>query len=439
MDHPFTPPSRIPSLPTPKKEKKKAETYFTIPQTSSAHLTEDELQQLTRSSLELTRPVFSRSHSRESRSGSRSSGYDRLYGRDGRSGSLSAIPVHTSSSAGLTVLEFMQASYSSAALQHPQPYPKVSQYLTGHLPPDSCAVSSNASLNSESPNGDMRGGLQGSMDGPSAPAPTSNPASAQHLTGSDLHLPPDEIPASVGHLIGAADLDLPAGRRLTGADLTLPPDEIPASVTHLIGADLKLPHDDAPAIQSPYPVQPHTIDELEKSASVAALLLERMDTPSPAHIGFLPLDDSLAPTPPPLPTRKESVEVVYQSFEIVTNTTVSYEAPTPPSVVALISNLGNQGDASSDPNWPLPARTPVYTFIPPPPSGSPIASSLEASIPSNIPSPVGSPITASQPQPMQSFIPPSSTLPIVVSELPATQQPAVYRSEERRVGKECPV
>lgn len=431
--HPFTPPARIPALPTPTTPKKEKKTsYFTIPLTSDAPLTEGALQQLARSSIESQRPIFSRSSPREPRAASRgSSGYDKLYGR---SGSIPSIPTYTASSSGLAGLGLMQAAYASTpTLHHPQPYHKVSQYLTGahlHLPPDSCAVSDN----SGSPNSDFRGHERGHelgepTDMPSARAPTSNPMGPeQHLSGADLQLPTDKIPASIGHLIDAYIEPSDAEHHLTGADLQSPPDDIQASVGDLFGADSKLPVDDGPPMQSPHLLPPHVIDHLEKAASVEALLLERLDPHpySPVYVHILPIDDSLAPTPPPLPPRRESVEITYESFEIMTKRTISYENLIPPGAVTLISTLDSQGDSSSDRNWPLPDRTPVYTFLPPPPSASPIASSLDASIPSNIPSPVGSPVTAFHQQYIQSFIPPPRTLTSMVAELPATQEPRAY-------------
>lgn len=407
MDHPFTPPARIPaSLPnqkTPKKEKKsKAEYFGLLPANSDAHLTAEELQQLTRSSMEASRPIFSRSHSRESyesKSSRSSANYDRRYGR---SGSVSSMPViqaprKCTSAAGLSVLDLMQAHYSSSnnvplSYSHTQDISQLTgldiQVPTGS-PPGS--LSSATSIN--------RGrDLKYSHDGPSTPTPTAIPArSSKHLTGADLHLPQDDLPASV---------------------------------THLIGDDLKFPGDGGPVIQSPFPVAPQHIDELEKSASVAALLLEKMNSkPSSTRLNRLPVDDSSAPTPRPVPIRKESAKSVSsESSESViitpsVMTAAVYEMIPPPSVVALISNLGSQGDSSSDPNWPLPAKTPVYTFIPPPSSQSPIASSLEASIPSNIPSPIGSPITASQEMPVQNFIPPPHSISIGSPATPMQELP----------------
>lgn len=448
--HPFTPPARLPSLPTPITPKEKKGSYFAIPQKFDAHLSEDELQQLTRSSFESQRPIFSRTSSKDRHTASRSSGYsyDKLYGR---SGSISSVRPNSASWTNLTGPDLMQASYSSSAtLHHPQPKRKISQCLTHghlHLPADSCAVSDNSGSPGSNPRGSE---LSDSNDGPSAPAPTSNPVgNEQRLSGADLQLPRDDFPASVGHLIGADLTPSGAEHHLTGSDLELPPDEIPASVGHLIGADLKLklPVNDGPPTQLPHPIFPDTNAALEKAASVAALLLERMDTHSPIHI-VLTVDDSMAPTPPPLPTRKESVEIAYDSFEIVTTRTVSYKAATPPDVVALTSTLDGQGDSSSHPNWPLPARTPVYTFLPPPASPSPISSSLDASIPSDIPSPVGSPITTryepyiprtltsvvaelsasprSTSPAVKSTSPPPRTLTSVMSEFSATQQLAAY-------------
>ena len=421
MDHPFTPPARIPaSLPkpkTPKTEKKsKAEYFGTLPANSDAHLTQEELQQLTRSSMEATRPIFSRSHSRdsrESRSSRSSINYDRRYGR---SGSVSSMPVtqaprKSTSAAGLTVLDLMQAQYSSSN-NVPSPYPHTQDipHLTGldvQLPTGSPSGSFSSATS------DNRGrDLKYSHDGPS----TSTPAgSGKHLTGADLHLPRDDVPASV---------------------------------KHLIGADLKLPDDGGPVIQSPFPVAPHHIDELEKSASIAALLLEKMDSKPSTPVDRLPVDDSSAPTPPPLPIRRDSAKSVSsESFEsvIITPTVMTaavYEMIPPPSVVALISNLGSQGDSSSDPNWPLPAKTPVYTFIPPPSIASPITSDLDASIPSNIPSPIGSPVTATQQPQINSFIPPPHTVPIGSPATPMQELPVDFSitapQNESRVASPAP-
>lgn len=406
MDHPFTPPARIPAfLPkpkTPKTEKKsKAEYFGTLPADADAHLTVEELQQLTRSSMEVTRPVFSRSHSRDSREScsSRSSfNYDHRYGR---SGSVSSMPViqasrKSTSAAGLTVLDLMQAQYSSSN-NVPSLYPHTQDvpHLTGL---DIQLPSSSPSGSCSSATSDNRGrDLKYSHDGASAPAPRSIPAgSGQHLTGADLHLPQDDVPASVAHLIGA---------------------------------NLRLPDDGGPVIQSPFPVTPHHIDELEKSASVAALLLEKMDSKPSAPVDRLPVDHSSAPTSPLLPIREDSAKSVSSASSegvIITPTVMTaavYEMIPPPSVVALISNLGSQGDSSSDPNWPLPAKTPVYTFIPPPSIASPITSDLDLSIPSNIPSPIGSPVTASQQPQINSFIPPPHTVPIGSPATPMQELP----------------
>ena len=289
MDHPFSPPARIPaSLPkpkTPKTEKKNKGEYFgTLPANSDAHLTEDELQQLTRGSMEATRPIFSRSHSRESRESrsSRSSvNYDRKYGRSGSVSSMTVTPAPriSSNAAGLTVLDLMQAQYSSSnniPSQYPptQSIPHLSD-LDVQLP----AVSPFGSFSSAC--SDDRGrDLKYSHDGPSPPAsaPTSFPA------GSGGHFPK--------------------------AGLHLPKDDVPASVTHLIEASLKLPDDGGPIIQSAFPAAPNHLDELEKSASVAALLLEKMDSKPSTSADKLPIDDTSAPTPPPPPFRKGSATSV---------------------------------------------------------------------------------------------------------------------------------
>lgn len=404
MDHPFTLPARVPvSLPkTPKKEKRgKAEYFGTLPANSDAHLTKEELQQLTRSSMEETRPIFSRSHSRESRESrsSRSSiNYDRRYGRSGSVSSIRVnfVPRKSTSATGPTVLDLMQAQYSSSNnVSSPYPHTQDVPHLSGldvQLPTGSPSGSFSSATS------DNRGrDLKYSHDGPPTPTPTSIPAGpGKHLTGSDLHLQQGGMPASV---------------------------------QHLIGADLKLLDDGGPVIQSPFPVAPHHIDELEKSASVAALLLEKMDYKPTTPVNRSPVDDSTALTPPPLPIRKDSAKTVSSDSSesvIITPTVMTaavYKRIPPASVVALISNLGSQGDSSSDPNWPLPAKTPVYTFIPPPPSHSPIASSLEASIPSNIPSPIGSPVTATQQPQTNSFILPPHTLPIGSPATPLQELP----------------
>ena len=302
----------------------------------------------------------------------------------------------STSAAGLTVLDLMQAQYSSSnnvpsLYPHTQDVPHLNGLdiqLPSSSPPGSCSSATS----------DNRGhDLKYSHVGASAPAPRSIPAgSGKHLSGADLHLTQDDVPASV---------------------------------THLIGADLRLPDDGGPVIQSPFPVTPHHIDELEKSASVAALLLERMGSKPSAPVDRLPVDHSSAPTPPPLPIREDSAKSVFsESSEsvIITPTVMTaavYEMIPPPSVIALISNLGSQGDSSSDPNWPLPAKTPVYTFIPPPSIASPITSDLDSSIPSNIPSPIGSPITASQQPQINSFIPPPHTVPIGSPATPMQELP----------------
>lgn len=400
MDHPFTPPARIPAfLPKPKTpntvKKSKAEYFGTLPAKLDAHLTEEELQQLTRNSMEAAHPIISGSHSRSSRSPRSSVNYDRRYGRSGSVSSMlvTQAPRKLTGAAGLTVLDLMQAQHSSSN-NFPASYPHTQDipHLTGL----------DVQLPSGSPSGsislatfDNKGrDLKYYHDGPSPPvsAPTFIPrGSSKHLTGAALHLPQDEVPASVAHPIGA---------------------------------DLKLPDDGGPVIQSPFTVALNHFDELEESTFIAALLLEKMDSKPSTPIDKLPIDDSSAPTPPSPPVRKYSAKSVStESSESViitptTTTTMVYKMIPPPSVVALTSNLGSRGEPSSDLNRSLPAKTPVYTFIPPPPISSPITSDLDASIPSNIPSPIGSSVTATQQPQMNSFIPPPHTVPI---GSPATQ------------------